>query len=309
MKKFAALLILFAFGCAGHDLTRTGSATGLGESPFTTWGAFTAAHANAMANAIDDNDGRITTIESWLAADIVALWDTGLCSGYLRSDGTCDSGDDLGSAAAADVVALWGSGSCSGLLQDDGTCIAPDDIPMVYEGANYEESDATLAGHLEGISNKLLDLESDPLQITLAPADKSVQGGMRMDGGVAGAALAQFALVYKKNDGKYYAYDANGADIANWPVPLAMTTTSAAEANATVNLITGVFFLKDSDQAQSFSTVGSVPIYASTTPGEYGPTAPSGNSEKVIIVGHLFGTDRYIMSLPAMVDIETPAAE
>lgn len=35
------------------------------------------------------------------------------------------AGDDLGSATAADVVALWASGSCSGFMKNDGTCSTP----------------------------------------------------------------------------------------------------------------------------------------------------------------------------------------
>ena len=65
MKRAIAILsILFLAGCATTRLEETGSATGLGTDPFSTGGAFTAANANAMANAIDDNDDRLDTIEA-----------------------------------------------------------------------------------------------------------------------------------------------------------------------------------------------------------------------------------------------------
>ena len=63
-KAIAILSILFLAGCATTRFEETGSATGLGTDPFSTGGAFTAANANAMANAIDDNDDRLDTIEA-----------------------------------------------------------------------------------------------------------------------------------------------------------------------------------------------------------------------------------------------------
>lgn len=38
--------------------------TGLGTDPFNTGGEFTAANANALNNGINDNDSRITTLET-----------------------------------------------------------------------------------------------------------------------------------------------------------------------------------------------------------------------------------------------------
>ena len=55
-------------------------------------------------------------------AEVVAKWASGACAGYLKSDGTCDSGDDIGSANYANIVALWASGTCAGYLKHDGTC-------------------------------------------------------------------------------------------------------------------------------------------------------------------------------------------
>lgn len=82
-------------------------------------------------------------------SNVVALWASGSCSGYLKSDGTCStpsaavwgsitgtlsSQTDLQTAlngkwnvpTFASVVALWASGSCtSGYLKYDGTCSTP----------------------------------------------------------------------------------------------------------------------------------------------------------------------------------------
>lgn len=73
-------------------------------------------------------------------SDIVPLWQSGTCSGYLKSDGTCSTPSSFPStsgivfntsttasrnAAFSDIVPLWGSGSCSGYLKSDGTCDIP----------------------------------------------------------------------------------------------------------------------------------------------------------------------------------------
>ncbi len=72
------------------------------------------------------------------ASDVVALFNSGTCSGVLQSDGTCaalptvtgssvlkGSGGSAIAAAYTDVVTLWASGSCTGTLRSDGTCIDP----------------------------------------------------------------------------------------------------------------------------------------------------------------------------------------
>jgi hypothetical protein len=102
------------------------------------------------------------------AADVVGLFGGGTCSGYLKSDGTCDvpagtgSGDVTGGsglttdnslvkvsttdgqiaeAGYADVVAEFGGGSCTGFLKSDGTCASPtgggDVIGPATNTANY----------------------------------------------------------------------------------------------------------------------------------------------------------------------------
>jgi len=66
MKKLLPLiLILFLASCAHHRLEDTKGDTGLGTSPFSTGGTFTATQANAMNNAVNDNAGDI--------ADLVTL--------------------------------------------------------------------------------------------------------------------------------------------------------------------------------------------------------------------------------------------
>lgn len=76
------------------------------------------------------------------AADVVGLWASGNCSGFLKSDGTCNtspgipypsaglvksSGSGWVAPAYADVVGLWTS--CSGQLRSDGTC-SPGDVSV-----------------------------------------------------------------------------------------------------------------------------------------------------------------------------------
>ena len=76
-------------------------------------------------------------------ADVVSLFGSGSCSGFLKSDGTCAAGGgsvtssgytsgtplsafstatNITPATFSNVVALFGSGSCSGFLKNDGTC-------------------------------------------------------------------------------------------------------------------------------------------------------------------------------------------
>jgi len=63
-------------------------------------------------------------------------------SSTLSSTG---SGDDLGSAVAADIVALFNTGTCSGYLKSDGTCDTPsgtgDMTKAVYDVANNSKVD------------------------------------------------------------------------------------------------------------------------------------------------------------------------
>lgn len=68
------------------------------------------------------------------------------------------SGDDLGSAAASDVVALFNTGTCSGYLKSDGTCDSPTGTgDMVLATAQtvtgkktFENSDLALLGSSTG---------------------------------------------------------------------------------------------------------------------------------------------------------------
>lgn len=57
------------------------------------------------------------------AADMVPVWDGSAWGCAAQSGG--GSGDNLGTATYADVAALWASGSCSGYLKSDGTCDTP----------------------------------------------------------------------------------------------------------------------------------------------------------------------------------------
>lgn len=64
------------------------------------------------------------------------------------------AGDDLGSAAAADVIALFGGGSCSGYLYSDGTCSTP-------SGAAHDAVTlGTDAATIFGLSTQEITLDS-----------------------------------------------------------------------------------------------------------------------------------------------------
>jgi hypothetical protein len=76
-----------------------------------------------------------------LYSNIVALWASGTCTGYMKSNGLCDSGDNLGNASYSNVVSLWEVG-CAGYLKHDGTC----DVGGGGSGGNYEPEDPPTAG-------------------------------------------------------------------------------------------------------------------------------------------------------------------
>lgn len=69
------------------------------------------------------------------ASDVVALFNSGTCSGRLNSAGNCSTTPAFATAAvltgssgnavlatSANVATLWASGSCSGSFRNDGTC-------------------------------------------------------------------------------------------------------------------------------------------------------------------------------------------
>jgi hypothetical protein len=63
--------------------------------------------------------------------------------------------DNLGSAASSDVIALWASGSCSGYLKSDGTCDTPagaGDVSATGTPAQYEWGVWTDATTLSGVA-------------------------------------------------------------------------------------------------------------------------------------------------------------
>lgn len=67
MKKNILLMFVAValIGCAtGRNLENTGSATGLGSSPFTLGGLFRWTDANSMNDAINDNDIRLDTLDA-----------------------------------------------------------------------------------------------------------------------------------------------------------------------------------------------------------------------------------------------------
>jgi hypothetical protein len=75
------------------------------------------------------------------ATNVVSLFNSGTCSGYLKSNGQCDvppTGTNPSSnglnvwntsawtvASYTNIVNLFGAGSCSGYLKSDGTCATP----------------------------------------------------------------------------------------------------------------------------------------------------------------------------------------
>lgn len=111
------------------NITNTGLACGSGGSGIP-WPTFTGL-------------AKYSGSDSWVTptyADVVALFGSGSCSGFLKNDGTCStpsggtypSANTLGLAngtgtgwttpSYTSIVALFGSGSCSGFLKNDGTC-------------------------------------------------------------------------------------------------------------------------------------------------------------------------------------------
>lgn len=80
----------------------------------------------------------------------------------VDADGTMDytdpatlGGDDLGNATSADVVTLFNSGTCSGYLKSDGSCDTPTgagDVVKVGTPANYQFGIWTGDGTLKGLA-------------------------------------------------------------------------------------------------------------------------------------------------------------
>lgn len=88
-------------------------------------------------------------------SDLVYKWASGACSGYLKSDGTCNSGDNLGTSTYSDIMALWGS--CTGYLKSDGTCSTGGG------GVGFDESgDYTLTGSWDFSGATMLGIFGSP---------------------------------------------------------------------------------------------------------------------------------------------------
>ena len=137
MKKLLPLiLILFIASCAHHRLEDTKGDTGLGTSPFSTGGTFTATQANAMNNAVNDNAGDI--------ADLVTL--TGVAAnsenlGTFTGSTIADSSTIYAALQAIEtaVEATSSAGDITGVLGDDTGA-----VPFLYQTwAAVSAGDAT----------------------------------------------------------------------------------------------------------------------------------------------------------------------
>ena len=251
-KAIAILSILFLSGLATSR--SFGSETGLGADPFSTGGAFTADNANAMANAIDDNDDRLDTIEAL----------TGIV--YSDGDGTYTS---IPSVSALEIGYLDGVTSAiqtqlnakeSATSNDiDPDRIAGDtsdddvlDIAAGGTGGNTAETARTaLEVYSKTETGSLLDAKQDDLDV---PSDADIVTGTSTD-----EAVWTIAKVI-------YAIQQHGQVTTRLRIDTTTTSDPTDEA-------VGDIFLFDNDTYDPCSVAGTTPYFAVCTatgsPGTY----------------------------------------
>ena len=119
LQILAALLLIPAIAMADPSTLPTWEAHPDAVPTGSPW-EFTHTHANIIKDALVDHEGRLDDIET--------------IDGLIQGDGS------------------------GGYTAVDPTTVGGDDAAVVYTGTNYTEDDATLAGHLTGIDNRLMGI-------------------------------------------------------------------------------------------------------------------------------------------------------
>ena len=120
----------------------------------------------------------------------------------------------------------------------------------------------------------MTEFMTDCICLTASPGDENHSGLCNTY--TAGENVAYGDVVYMKSDGKFWKTDADAA--ATMPGVAVATDTILTDA-------TGMFLIFGYLELTSWDwTIGGI-VYASTTPGEFTQTAPSGTGDQVQILG------------------------
>lgn len=163
-------------------------------------------------------------------ADVVALWASGSCAGFLKNDLTCvaspgipypsaglvkSSGTGWVAPVAADVVALWAS--CSGMLRSDGTCTPADvsvTIPSFAVPAN------TCYGSTGSTTPQTFTMTGLTTSMGVAPRFTGNPSGIAGWGTVGGLNVAVWPSA--ANQGSYLVCNATGGAITGGSITFEM---------------------------------------------------------------------------------------
>lgn len=307
-------LIVLLAGCATTNLEKTGSATGLGASPFVAGGSFTPASANAMNNAINDNDDRLDTIEALVGpvfsvgdgtyTDLSAISATEL--GYLNgvtsaiqtqfsakvSTTAIDTEAELESVSNTQIATET---EAQGYVTYEQLNTNSDIDTNLSDGATASTvpSSAGVVAYYTVTSFALSDGASKSVHFITVPAGETV---------------AAFAPVYGKYDAgqtamAIYNYDADGADSDAY-FPLGVAATGGDVTDSLTIWVEQALLVRRDELDFATSTWGK-PFYASTTAGGVSSTKPSTTDDYIFGMGIIINAD-YLLYKQLVPPIQVP---
>jgi hypothetical protein len=199
---------------------------------------------------------------------VISLFASGSCSGYLKSDGTCEtpSANVIGQASSVDsevalfsgtggktikrasltgipymtagvlaaatstnVISLFGSGSCSGYLKSDGTCDTPAGAGDVVGQASSVDSEVALFSGTGGKTIKRASLTGIPYMTSGVLGSATSTNIVALFGSGSCSGFLKSDGTCDTNAATATALAANGANCSAGQIPLGVTAAGAAE--------------------------------------------------------------------------------
>jgi hypothetical protein len=251
---------------------QTKSGTGFGSVPQSTF-----ATPASVTSAVDTETSRATTAEATKQAKITA-----------NNIVYCDSAGNCAAGTAAQIVALFGGGSCSGYLKNDGTCGTPSGGSPAGSDGDIQTKSGT------GFGSIPQSTFATPASVTSAVAPKApstnptLTVGQSLAAGtcsgftsaIVGSGLTAGSVYYIKPDGTLDLAMADSLSTISPGMCMAATATQCMISGSTCRY------------AASQSWTPGQRIYLSdTSPGALTTTAPATAGHYLVEIGGAISDD------------------